>query len=52
MKLAASVVLIFFCLCVALKVIKTFNYAEGENLGDWHAVMEKMEKHYVGSVTA
>ena len=33
-----------------LKVIKTFNYAEGENSGDWRVVMEKMEKHCVGEV--
>ena len=34
----------------ALKVIKTFNYAEGENLSDWCVVMGKMEKHCIGEV--
>ena len=33
-----------------LKVIKTFNYAEGENSSDWRAVMGKMEKHCIGEV--
>ena len=34
----------------ALKVIKTFNYAEGENSGDWRCVMDKMKRHCVGEV--
>ena len=34
----------------ALKVIKTFNYAEGENSSDWRVLMEKMEKHCIGEV--
>ena len=34
----------------ALKVIKTFNYAEGENSSDWRVVMGKMEKHCIGEV--
>ena len=34
----------------ALKVIKTFNYAEGENSSDWHVVMAKMEEHCIGKV--
>ena len=34
----------------ALKVIKTFNYAEGENSSDWRIVMAKMEKHCIGEV--
>ena len=34
----------------ALKVIKTFNYAEGENSSDWHVVMAKMEKHCISEV--
>ena len=34
----------------ALKVIKTFNYAEWENSSDWRIVMAKMEKHCIGEV--
>ena len=34
----------------ALKVIKTFNHAEGENSSDWRVVMGKMEKHCIGEV--
>ena len=34
----------------ALKVIKTFNYAEGVNSSDWRIVMGKMEKHCIGEV--
>ena len=34
----------------ALKVIKTFNYAEGENSSDWRVVMAKIEKHCIGEV--
>ena len=34
----------------ALKVIKTFNYTEGENLSDWYVVIGKMEKHCIGEV--
>ena len=33
----------------ALKVIKTFNYAEG-NSSDWRVVMGKMEKHCIDEV--
>ena len=33
-----------------LKVIKTFNYVEGENLNDWPVVMGKMVKHCSGEV--
>ena len=34
----------------ALKVIKTFSYAEGENSTDWRVVMAKMEKHCIDEV--
>ena len=34
----------------ALKVIKTFNYAQGENSSDLRVVMGKMEKHCIGEV--
>ena len=34
----------------ALKVIKTFNYAERENSSDWRVVMGKMEKHCIGEI--
>ena len=34
----------------ALKVIKTFSYADGEISNDWCVVMSKMEKHCIGEV--
>lgn len=34
----------------ALKVIKTFSYAEGEDSNNWRVVMAKMEKHCIGEV--
>ncbi|KAL9958346.1 hypothetical protein ACROYT_G035351 [Oculina patagonica] len=34
----------------ALKLIKTFTYAETENRNDWRVVMGKVEKHCIGEV--